>query len=494
MHAIVHSDVIAPADLQVVWAHILEKLKENFGLAVYTSWFKKLTLVGTQPYTKNSVCIVLGAPTKFVRDWVITRYSERIEELWQAEDDRFYTVSFVVLNENEENAPVKEMGETSDLPRLHITPMVASAADPNLGEGVRDEADGKSAEDMDVMATALDPRFTFDSFVACSANELALAAAKRLIAGAPSAAFNPLFLYSKVGLGKTHLMQAIAWAKIQDSPACNVVYLSAEKFMYHFVHALRSRTMFAFKQQLRAADMFMVDDIQFISGKETTQDEFFQTFNALIDQNKQIVLSADKCPTDFGDMAERVRSRLNGGLVVDIGMYDASTRLAILRKKIDLGHMGEDARAIHADTLDFLAQRIVSNIRELEGALRRLVTYASVMNVVVTPQVAQEVLKDLLRIQEKRVGIEDIQACVSSYYGIDVVAMLSNRRDRTLAKARQVAMYLAKKLTNASLPEIGRKFGGRGHATVIHAVTRVEEMMGMDSSLCKDFEKIRPLL
>jgi chromosomal replication initiator protein len=301
--------------------------------------------------------------------------------------------------------------------------------------------------------------------------------------------FNPLFLYGGVGLGKTHLMHAIAWHIRSSAPQRRVIYLSAEKFMYQFIRALRFKDTMAFKEQFRSVDVLMIDDVQFISGKDSTQEEFFHTFNALVDQNRQIVISADKSPSDLEGMEERLKSRLGWGLVADLHPTSYELRLGILQAK------AEQRRAqIPAKVLEFLAHKITSNVRELEGALNRIAAHAQLVGREVTLESAQEVLHDLLRANDRRVTIDEIQKRVAEHYNIRLSDMHSARRSRAVARPRQVAMYLAKQLTPRSLPEIGRKFGGRDHTTVMHAVRKIEELRESDRALAEDLDLLRRML
>jgi chromosomal replication initiator protein len=338
------------------------------------------------------------------------------------------------------------------------------------------------------VSAPLDPRFTFENFVVGKPNELAYAAARR-VADAGSVPFNPLFLYGGVGLGKTHLMHAIAWAIKARDPQRRIIYLSAEKFMFQFVRALRHKDTVAFKQLFRSVDVLMVDDVQFISGKDMTQEEFFHTFNALVDQNRQIIISSDKSPSDLDGLEERMRSRLGWGLVADIHPTTYELRLGILESKAE-----QMAAEIPIKVLEFLAHKITSNVRELEGALNRIVAHATLVGRPITIETTQEVLRDLLRANDRRVTIDEIQKRVAEHYNIRVADMHSARRARAVARPRQVAMYLAKQLTSRSLPEIGRKFGGRDHTTVMHAVRKVEELCSMDSGFCEDVELLRRML
>jgi chromosomal replication initiator protein len=338
------------------------------------------------------------------------------------------------------------------------------------------------------IAAPLDPKFTFDQFVVGKPNEFAYAAARR-VAEALSVQFNPLFLYGGVGLGKTHLMNAIAWEIVERDPSRTIMYLSAEKFMYRFVRALREQNTVDFKDQFRSVDILMIDDVQFIGGREATQEEFFHTFNALVDQGRQIVLSADKSPSDLEGVEDRLKSRLNCGLVADIHATSYELRLAILESKAEKMRMNAPSKV-----LEFLAHKITANVRELEGALNRVAAHTQLVGRELTLETCQEILHDLLRANNRRVTIEEIQKRVAEHFNIRIADMHSARRARSVARPRQVAMYLAKQLTARSLPEIGRKFGGRDHTTVMHAVKKVDELRDLDASFSEDVDLLRRML
>ena len=339
----------------------------------------------------------------------------------------------------------------------------------------------------------MDERFTFDSFVVGKPNELAHAAAKRVAEGGP-VTFNPLFLYGGVGLGKTHLMHAIAWELQERRPDLNVVYLSAEQFMYRFVQALRERKMMDFKSLFRSVDVLMVDDVQFIAGKDSTQEEFFHTFNALVDQNKQIIISADRAPGEIKDLEERIKSRLQCGLVVDLHPTDYELRLGILQSKTESFRLQYPELVMADGVLEFLAHRISTNVRVLEGALTRLFAFASLVGREITMELTQDCLADVLRASERKITVEEIQRRVSEHYNIRLSDMIGPKRVRNFARPRQVAMYLAKQLTSRSLPEIGRRFGGRDHTTVMHGVKRIEELRVSDGQIAEDLELLRRTL
>jgi len=314
------------------------------------------------------------------------------------------------------------------------------------------------------------------------------------VAEGGAATFNPLFLYGGVGLGKTHLMQAIAWELVEKRPGMNILYLSAEQFMYRFVQALRDRKIMDFKQMFRSVDVLMVDDVQFIAGKDSTQEEFFHTFNALVDQNKQIVISAECAPGDIARLEDRIKSRLQCGLVVDLHPTDYELRLGILQTRVEHHSLQHPDLAIEPGVLEFLAHRINTNVRVLEGALTRLFAFASLVGKPITQDLTQDCLADMLRSFERKVSIEEIKRKVADHYNIRLSDMVGPKRTRCYARPRQVAMYLCKQLTSRSLPEIGRSFGGRDHTTVMHGVRRIGELRSKDAEIADDLELLRRAL
>ena len=461
-------------DLSEQWNRVRGRLRAEFGDAAFNSWLKPLAVSDV----KNGD-VTITVPTRFMRDWVMTHYVDRIRELWRTELPRFRSV---LIQVRAADAARGNRGARSD--------GVPTAPVSGVPEAVPAAVTRAHSDDNERHLSApLDLRFTFDNFVVGKSNELAHAAARK-IAEAPSVPFNPLYIYGGVGLGKTHLMHAIAWQIRERDPTRRVIYLSAEKFMYQFIRALRFKDTMAFKQQFRSVDLLMIDDVQFISGKDTTQEEFFHTFNALVDQNRQIVISGDRSPSDLEGMEERLRSRLGWGLVADIHPTDYELRLGILQSKAERA----GSKQMPPRVLEFLAHRITSNVRELEGALNRVVAYSSLVGRSITLETAQEVLQDLLRANDRRVTIEEIQKRVAEHFNIRLADMHSARRARAVARPRQVAMYLAKQLTSRSLPEIGRKFGGRDHTTVMHAVRKIEELRETDSSFAEDIELLRRML
>ncbi len=456
------------AEMIAQWGRVRAQLRAEFGEAAFNSWLKPLSL---SEVADQSVRVAV--PTRFMRDWIDSNYRGRLIELWQQENADIADVEVIVepspaSTTGPKIAPVKEAEEL---------PLPAAEQVPSREIPV-------SVED----SAALDPRFTFTNFVVGRSNELAHAAARR-VAESNEVPFNPLFLYGGVGLGKTHLMHAMAWHICRRSPDRRVLYMSAEKFMYQFIRALRYKTIMDFKEQFRSVDVLMIDDIQFIAGKDSTQEEFFHTFNALVDRNRQIVISADKSPSDIEGLEERLKSRLGWGLVADIHPTDYELRLGILQSKAEQ----LDAE-IPPKLLEFLAHKITSNVRELEGALNRIVAHTTLVGRPITLETSQEVLHDLLRANDRRVTIDEIQKRVAEHFNIRLADMHSARRARAVARPRQVAMFLSKQLTSRSLPEIGRKFGGRDHTTVMHAVRKIEELRASDSSFNEDVELLRRML
>ncbi len=459
------NDGIGEGRLHSQWEAVCGRLRSEIGEAAYQSWLKPITV---REMADGQVR--LSVPTRFMQDWIVTHYADRLCTLWQGENPGIRSVDVVVLSDR----PARVADKPAALVPTLAVPAVHRA---------------RPAEEAVVdIGAPLDPRFTFERFVVGKPNEFAYAAAQR-VADATAVSFNPLFLYGGVGLGKTHLMHAIAWRIRQSDPTRNVIYLSAEKFMYRFIRALREQTTVDFKEQFRSVDVLMIDDVQFIAGKDSTQEEFFHTFNALVDQGRQIVLSADKSPSNLEGIEERLKSRLNCGLVADIHATTYELRVGILQSKAD--QLGVEVKR---NVMEFLAHKITSNVRELEGALNRIVAHAQLVGRQITLETTQEVLHDLLRANDRRVTIEEIQKRVAEHFNIRISDMHSARRARSVARPRQVAMYLAKQLTTRSLPEIGRKFGGRDHTTVMHAVRKVDELRERDAGFAEDVELLRRML
>ena len=468
----------AERDVSEEWAKVRGRLREEVGEAAFRSWLKPLTLVGL-----HNGSVRLAVPTRFMRDWVTSNYADRLRALWTSVDPSLKGVE-IILRTNPTRPPVAGAG--------HGQPKIASSVERDAEDAATLESvkapQERARDGYNEISAPLDARFTFESFVVGHPNELAYAAARR-VAEADAVPFNPLFLYGGVGLGKTHLMHAIAWHLRKRSPQKRVIYLSAEKFMYQFIRALRTKDTVAFKEQFRSVDILMIDDVQFIGGRESTQEEFFHTFNALVDQNRQVIISADKSPSNLEGVEERMRSRLGWGLVAEIDSTTYELRLGILQSKAE--QLGV---TVPTKVQEFLAHKITSNVRELEGALNRIVAHSTLVGRPVTLETTQEVLHDLLHANARRLTIEEIQRRVAQHFDIRHADMVSARRARAVARPRQVAMYLAKQLTSRSLPEIGRRFGGRDHTTVMHAVRKVEELKSLDIGFAEEVDLLRRML
>jgi len=467
---------------QEQWGSLQQDLLQTVGQNNYKAWIEPLQLAELS----NGVA-TFSVPTNFIGNYVSQNFGDLIiHQLKQAGEDVqrvHFKVGRATANKNGAAASSIAAPSTS-----------GHAAKPSArATAKRADATGTTSSKDTLPGAPLDTRFTFDSFVVGKPNELANAAAHRVAEGGP-VSFNPLFLYGGVGLGKTHLMHAIAWELQTQRPDLNVLYLSAEQFMYRFVQALRDRKMMDFKELFRSVDVLMVDDVQFIAGKDSTQEEFFHTFNALVDQNKQIIISADRAPGEIKDMEDRIRSRLQCGLVVDLHPTDYELRLGILQSKVEQYRGQYPDLKIADGVLEFLAHRISTNVRVLEGALTRLFAFASLVGREITMDLTQDCLSDVLRASERKISVEEIQRRVAEHYNIRLSDMIGPKRVRTFARPRQVAMFLCKQLTSRSLPEIGRRFGGRDHTTVMHGVRRIEELRSSDGQIAEDLELLRRAL
>ena len=448
------------------WGRAQVELEKTVGGNNFKNWIDPLVF----SEVRDGVAI-FHVPTNFMGNWVNRNFGEQILRHLIEAGAKVQRVAFEVSGK----APVKPAA------RNHETKSAAQISKP-----------GRMSGD-DLLGASLDERFTFDRFVVGKPNELAHAAARRVAEGGP-VTFNPLFLYGGVGLGKTHLMHAIAWELQKRNADLRVLYLSANQFMYSFVRALRDKQTMDFKQLFRSVDVLIVDDVQFLAGKEGTQEEFFHTFNALIDQGRQIIISGDRAPMDIKGLEDRIMSRLQSGLVVDLHPTDYELRLGILQQKVELYRQEYPGLVIDDGVLEFLAHRISNNVRVLEGALMRLFAFASLVGREITLELTQDCLADILRASDRKVTVEEIQRKVSEHYNIRLSDLIGPKRVRVIARPRQVAMYLAKQLTTRSLPEIGRRFGGRDHTTVIHGVKRIEELKAHDHQIAEDVELLRRAL
>ena len=444
-------------DVSISWSKITSELKKSLDKDTFQNWIKPINFE-----TQLDTSLTLSVPTRFLRDWIIKNYASVIKRAYQDQGITVDKLSIIVKENNNRIIPGTEV--------------------------VYQDIDNDEDTYYDDISAPLDPQFTFDNFIVGKPNELAYAAAQR-VAQSEVVSFNPLFLYGGVGLGKTHLMHAVAWNIKKRNPKKNVVYLTAEKFMYQFIKALRFKNIMSFKEQFRSVDVLMIDDVQFIIGKDNTQEEFFHTFNTLVDKKRQIIISADKSPADLEGLEDRLKSRLGWGLVADIHPLTYELRLGILQAKAE-----QKSMKLTSEVLEFLADKITNNVREMEGALNRLAVHASLQDSEVSVDLVKDVLKDLLRTNSRKITIDEIQKKVVEHYNIKLSDMHSPRRSRSVARPRQVAMYLAKSITTRSLPEIGRKFGGRDHTTVIHAIKTIEEIMVNDPSLAEDIELLTRIL
>ena len=443
--------------IDVSWPKITSELKKSLDKDTFQNWIKPI-------YFESHIdtSLTLSVPTRFLRDWIIKNYASVIKKAYMDQGHSIDKLAILVKENNNRIIPGTEV--------------------------IYEDKDDEEDTYYDDISAPLDPKFTFDNFIVGKPNELAYAAAQR-VAQSEVVSFNPLFLYGGVGLGKTHLMHAVAWNIKKRNPKKNVVYLTAEKFMYQFIKALRFKNIMSFKEQFRSVDVLMIDDVQFIIGKDNTQEEFFHTFNTLIDKKRQIIISADKSPADLDGLEDRLKSRLGWGLVADIHPLTYELRLGILQAKAE-----QKSLKLKQEVMEFLANKITNNVREMEGALNRLAVHASIQDSEISVDLVKDVLKDLLRTNSRKITIDEIQKKVVEHYNIKLSDMHSPRRSRSVARPRQVAMYLAKSITTRSLPEIGRKFGGRDHTTVIHAIKTIEEIMVNDPNLAEDIELLTRIL
>ncbi len=447
------------------WGELKQELLKSVGKNNFKTWIEPLDLSGIEGGVAT-----LSVPTKYQGEYISQKFGEVI----------LYHLGRMAPEIQRINFKVPANSAVKPKPKKKHPNQVADAAAWMKNDG-------------SVPGAPIDTRFTFETFVVGKPNELAHAAAKRVAEGGP-VTFNPLFLYGGVGLGKTHLMHAIAWELKSRRPDLNVVYLSAEQFMYRFVQALRERKMMDFKQMFRSVDVLMVDDVQFIAGKDSTQEEFFHTFNALVDLNKQIIISGDRAPGEIQNLEDRIKSRLQCGLVVDLHPTDYELRLGILQTKVETYRKQYPDLEMDDGILEFLAHRISTNVRVLEGALTRLYAFASLVGHKVTLELTQDCLADILRASERKITIEEIQRQVSDHYNIRLSDMIGPKRLRIYVRPRQVAMYLCKQMTSRSLPEIGRRFGRRDHTTVMHGVRKIEELKVQDGQIAEDLELLRRTL
>jgi chromosomal replication initiator protein len=514
---------------QQVWERVQDDLALKYGMPIFRSWFSKLTLSSCE----NNM-IILSVPTRFMKDWINNNYLDSLTRTWRKHDSNIRNVSLMVskgakpvTSQLHSNTNANNIGDSrsnsdyqpeSSESRKYTNYSEASwdktshserskkysenyrAADSASRENfTKTEDQGSSnqvandkdqSSESDILSSNLDERFTFDNFVVGPPNQLAHAAAVSVAESKNIATeSNPLFLYGGVGLGKTHLMQAIAFHIKKNDPNRKVIYMSAEKFMYQFVNALRNKDIMSFKEQFRSVDVLMIDDIQFICGKDSTQEEFFHTFNALIDNNRQMVISCDRSPSDLDNIENRIKSRLGWGLVVDVHSTTYELRLGILQSKVE-----QIKTHVPNEVLEFLAFKITSNVRELEGALNKVIAHSTLVGKEINLESTQEILSDLLRSNERLITIDEIKRKVSERFNIKLSDLSSTRRMRSIARPRQIAMYLAKELTSKSLAEIGKQFSKKDHTTTRHAVKQIEKLKEEDSEIREEINLLSKAL
>ncbi|MHB2167484.1 chromosomal replication initiator protein DnaA [Alsobacter sp. R-9] len=478
------------ADRDQAFERVLRRLRAELGDDVFSSWFGRLELVGVSDGVAH-----LTVPTRFLKSWIQSHYLDKVRSLASAEIEgvRDITLGF-------RGAMTRAHARTAAEP-----PAVAQGAGAVNGRHPVAErpaavmavpvADRTPATELDgIQGSPLDRRLTFSSFLVGKSNALAHAAAERVarIEAGAAPLYNPLYIHSAVGLGKTHLLQAVAHEVLAANR--RVIYLTADRFMYGFVAALKAQTALAFKERLRGIDLLVIDDVQFLQGK-SIQQEFCHTINALIDAGRQVVIAADRPPGDLESLDERVRSRLAGGLVVEMGALDEALRVKILEARIAAARVHQPGFDVNAQVLTYVARAITTNGRDLDGAVNRLLAHTTLTGAALTVEIAETAIRDLVRSREPRkVRIEDIQKLVATHYNVSRADILSSRRSAGVVKPRQIAMYLSKQLTLRSLPEIGRRFGGRDHTTVLHAVRKIENAVGADPTLREDIELLKRML
>lgn len=478
------------SSLMLSWDRIQRRLRAELGEDVFVSWFKCLELAGV-----NGDQLLLSVPTKFLKNWIQQHYLERIVAHTAQELPGMGRVAIAL------RATGMRSGariEARQQPRATATPVARqpsmAATTKTVSEPRRAETQSAPAETDSQVGSPLDRRLVLASFKVGRSNIMAHAAAMQVVQAKTTdqPVFNPLFLHANVGLGKTHLLQGAAQAI--EAGGRRVLYLTAERFMYGFAASLKTQTALAFKEQLRGIDVLVIDDAQFLHGPKSQQ-EFCHTLNALIDAGKQVIVAADRAPAELEGLEERVQSRLAGGLVVEIGALDEALRIKIIESRIAAAKLLHPGFDVSAEIIQHVARMIVTNGRDLEGAVNRLLARATLTGGALDVPSAEEAIRDLVRHREpKRVKIEDIQRLVANHYNVSRADILSSRRTATVVRPRQIAMYLAKSLTLRSLPEIGRRFGGRDHTTVLHAVRKIEGMVAKDTELATEIDHLKRML
>ena len=439
------------------WDEILVAFKKTFGDEVFNSWLQKISLV-----KEFNDYLILGVPTRFFRDWIVSRYLDKILEQVKIFKLSLNRIEFKIIEENKNSQEFLKIDELNKVTKI---------------------------EDSILNYNRLNSNLNFDSFIKGKSNDIALSYSKKVCEHI--ARYNPLYICGGVGLGKTHLLNAIG---VELQGENNVMFISAERFMYHFIKSIKKNDMVNFKDFFRKSSIFIIDDIQFLSGKESLQEEFFHTFNSLMDKGSQIIISSDRAPMKLDRIQDRIKSRLAGGLVVDIETPDLELKVKILKRKIEeIQNQFKENINLNEEVINFIAAESKTNIRELIGVLNRVIAFSRVNNRNLTITECKNILKDVFN-QTKVITVDKIQNIVSNYYNISLSEMLSQRRSRPLARPRQIAMYLAKKMTTRSLPEIGRRFANRDHTTVIHAVKTITRLSEQDDEMKKNIEQIKSLL
>ena len=449
--------LLAKEENQLNWNEVLKKFKKTFGNDIYESWIQNINLK-----KEFNHYVVLSAPTRFVRDWIVSRYADKVLDIIKTFKQSIQRIEFLI-----EEAQEKD-DKFSYLKKNKITSIENSLLNYNR----------------------FNSNNRFDNFMVGESNELAYTATRKICT--ESSHYNPLFIYSSVGMGKTHLLNAIG---LEMGNSKKVMFISAERFMYHFVKSIRNNEMVKFKDFFRKANVFIIDDIQFANGKEAMQEEFFHTFNDLMEKNSQIVISADRPPSDLDRIQERIRSRMSGGLVIDIQPPDLELRIKILKSKFEEIKINFKENYHLSDAVfQFLATEITSSIREMVGALNRVLAFSKIHTHSPTVYECKRILKDFINSNIKIISVESIQNLVASHFNLNIQELLSPRRSRSLARPRQIAMYLSKQYTTNSLPDIGRKFANRDHTTVIHAVKKIDELIKKDDEIRQGVAEIKKKL
>ena len=452
-----HNVYISEEEKTLNWEEIQTSFKKTFGNEIYNSWLQKISLI-----KEFNDYLILGVPTRFFRDWIVSRYLDKILEQVKSFKLSLNRIEFKIIEENKQNSEYIKIDQLNKVTEIKDSLLNYNRLNTNLN---------------------------FDNFIEGKSNDIALSYSKKVCEHISR--YNPLYICGGVGLGKTHLLNAIG-LELQNEN--NVMYISAERFMYHFIKSIKKNDMVNFKDFFRKSSVFIIDDIQFISGKESLQEEFFHTFNSLIDKGSQIIISADRDPLKLDRVQERIKSRLAGGLVVSIDTPDVELKRKIVKKKIEeIQNQFKENINLNDEVINFIANESKTNIRELIGVLNRVVAFGRVHNKDLTINDCKNIFKDIFN-QIRVVTVDKIQNVVSNYFNIGLSEMLSQRRSRPLARPRQVAMYLAKKLTTRSLPEIGRRFANRDHTTVIHAVKTITRLSEQDDEMKKNINQIKSIL